>query len=109
MLAVSLRPWIDPAGMAVPSPDPAPVANSVTDVGMSNSTQCQNPLPVGASGSKQVTAKLAVSDGKPLQLSWGETLSPPTPKLASATKRNAMGCPSTRSVLVTVNSSTAAR
>ena len=39
---------------------------------MSNTTQCQNPLPVGASGSKQVTAKLLVSGGNPSQRSCGE-------------------------------------
>ena len=45
------------------SPLPAPRGSSVTAGGMSNSTQCQNPLPVGASGSKQVTANDAVSGG----------------------------------------------
>ena len=50
------------------------VANdfSVTETGMSKTTQCQKPLPVGASGSKHVTAKLRVSGGKPSQRRWGE-------------------------------------
>ncbi len=53
---------------------PAPAGSSVTEAGMSNSTQCQNPLPVGASGSKQVTAKLLVSGGKPSQRRCGDVL-----------------------------------
>ncbi len=40
----------------------------MTDAGTSSSTRCQNPEPVGASGSKQVTAKLSVPAGKPCQL-----------------------------------------
>jgi len=33
----------------------------VTDAGMPSTTQCQKPEPVGASGSKQVTAKLCIT------------------------------------------------
>ena len=39
---------------------------------MSKTTQCQNPLPVGASGSKHVTAKLLVSAGNPSHRRCGE-------------------------------------
>ncbi len=59
---------------------PAPVGSSLTSGGMSAMAQCQNPLPVGASGSKHVTAKLLVSAGKPDQESCGEMSSPPAPK-----------------------------
>ena len=48
---------------------------------MSTTSQCQNPEPVGASGSKQVTAKLLVSAGNPDQRRPGEMLSPDMPKL----------------------------
>ena len=40
-----------PFGSPAKEPLPAPAGNSVTLAGMSNTTQCQNPLPVGASGS----------------------------------------------------------
>src|SRR5258705_2619062 len=46
---------------------------------MPSTTQCQNPEPVGASGSKQVTAKLLVSAGKPDQYSDGEMFPPVMP------------------------------
>jgi hypothetical protein len=46
---------------------------------MLNTTQCQKPLPVGASGSYTVMAKLLVLFGAPLQLSDGETLPPLQP------------------------------
>jgi hypothetical protein len=48
---------------------------------MPSTTQCQNPEPVGASGSKQVTAKLLVSAGKPDQESDGEMFAPPVEDL----------------------------
>ena len=54
-------------------PDPAEVESP----GMSQATQCQNPDPVGASGSKQVTAKERVPSGAPDQLRSGERFSPP--------------------------------
>ena len=47
---------------------------------MSMSTQCQKPDPVGASGSKQVTAKPWVSAGKPDQDRDGEMFFPVMPK-----------------------------
>lgn len=59
-------------GQPLDFPLPAPADSSVTDAGMSKTTQCQNPLPVGASGSKQVTAKLLVCAGNPSHRSCGE-------------------------------------
>ena len=48
----SLRTWNAAPGR---SPEAAPVSRDVTSAGTSTSTQCQKPLGVGASGSKQVT------------------------------------------------------
>ena len=42
--------------------------------------QCQNPEPVGASGSYTVTAKLLVSLGAPLHWRAGDLFSPEHPK-----------------------------
>src|ERR1044072_10023549 len=53
---------------------PAPASSDVTSAGRSTSTQCQNPLGVGASGSKQVTVKLRVPSGAPDHESCGEVL-----------------------------------
>ncbi len=75
---------------------------------MSHTTQCQNPLAVGASGSKQVTAKLRVSSGKPLQDSCGETSCPPAPMIP-LTWAVGRVFPSATSVLVTVNEATGGR
>ena len=47
--------------------------------GMSITSQCQKPEPVGASGSKQVTANPLVSSGNPCQLSCGEMFWPVIP------------------------------
>ena len=46
---------------------------------MSMTSQCQNPDPVGASGSKQVTANPLVSGGNPCQRSSGEMFWPDIP------------------------------
>ena len=46
---------------------------------MSTSTQCQKPDPVGASGSKQVTAKPLVSAGKPDHDNAGDMFFPVMP------------------------------
>ena len=54
----------------------APSASSVIEAGMFASVQCQKPEPVGASASKQVTAKLFVPSGAPDQLSCGDRLPP---------------------------------
>ena len=58
-------------GRSAPSA-PAPAGSEVQSAGRSTSTQCQKPLGVGASGSKQVTVKLLVSSGKPDHDSCGE-------------------------------------
>ena len=50
----SLRHMNAPPGRSAPSA-PAPASRDVTSAGRSTSTQCQKPLGVGASGSKQVT------------------------------------------------------
>src|SRR5579863_6276243 len=59
---------------------------------MLNIVQCQNPLPVGASGSYIVTAKLWVPAGSPDHDSAGEWFSPLQPKLL-ATCAGAIGPP----------------
>ena len=89
-----------PSGSPAPPSAPAPVSSEVTHAGMSQTTQCQNPDGVGASGSKQVTTKLLVSSGNPDQLSCGE-VSPP-----AATWSSSSGWPSVTSVLVTSNDGT---
>src|ERR1700733_9575828 len=59
---------------------PASLGSDVVLAGMLNTTQCHQPLPVGASGSNMLTAKLLVAAGAPLQFRAGETLSPLQPK-----------------------------
>src|SRR5262249_41421581 len=63
---------------------PASAASSVTFGGMFTTSQCQNPLPVGASGSKQVMAKLFVPAGAPDHARCGDWLLPAQPKPKSA-------------------------
>src|SRR5579875_568150 len=87
---------------------PAPAGSSVTLAGMLATAQCQNPLPVGASGSKQVTAKLAVAAGNPDHDSCGETSSPPAPSRPDTCWRP-RGCPSATSVLVRGKEGTSGR
>src|SRR3954469_5265846 len=72
---------------------------------MLTTSQCQNPLPVGASGSKQVTAKLLVPVGAPDQARCGERLSPsqPKPKAADRMWVLARYSPSLKLLLRTVN------
>jgi hypothetical protein len=53
-----------------------------------------------------VTAKLLVSSGKPLQLSWGDVSDPPAPRMPE-TYGVAIFSPSTTSVLVTSKAGTA--
>src|SRR5579862_8559253 len=72
LVPISLRTWKAPSGSPVPSALPTPAASSVTDAGMPYTIQCQNPDPVGASGSKQVTAKPLVSAGNPDQRRCGD-------------------------------------
>src|SRR5262249_25970181 len=70
---------------------PASSPSSVTLAGMFTTSQCQNPLPVGASGSKQVTAKLFVPAGAPDQARCGDRLLPSQPKPNSAERIWALG------------------
>ncbi len=86
-------------GSAAPSA-PAPASSEVTSAGRSTSTQCQKPDGVGASGSKQVTVKLWVPSGAPLQDSCGEVLP------NAATWSSFSGWPSVTSALVTVKDAT---
>src|SRR5689334_20999449 len=83
-----------------------PRPSSVTEAGRLTTTQCQKPLPVGASGSKQVTTKPRVSAGKPDQASCGERFLPPTLVWAYS---SSSGWPSVTSVLVTVKDGTLGR
>src|SRR5215207_6856652 len=96
----SLRTWNAPAGS---SPAAAPVSREVTSAGMSTRHQCQNPLGVGASGSKQVTTYDLVPSGAPDQLSCGEVL----PR--AATWSSLSGAPSVTSALVTLKDAVAGR
>lgn len=76
--------------------------------GMSHTAQCQKPLAVGASGSKQVTAKLRVPSGKPLQDRCGETSPPPAPMMP-LTWGVGRVAPSATSSLATLNDGTEGR
>src|SRR4051794_8043067 len=69
---------------------------------MLQTTQCQNPLPVGASGSKHVTAKLLVPSGAPDHDSWGEMFLPaqPNPKDSDNTWSRLRWSPSLKLALV---------
>src|SRR6478735_685161 len=95
----SLRHMNALPGRAAPSA-PAPASSEVQSAGRSTSTQCQKPLGVGASGSKQVTVKLFVPSGTSVHDSCGEVLP------ASATWSSLSGCPSVTSALVTVKDGT---
>src|SRR5690606_21031652 len=92
----------DLSGRPEPFSSPAPDGSSVTDAGMLNTAQCQNPDAVGASGSKQVTAKLLVSAGKPSHRRCGDRSSPPAPILPDRCGVGSVS-PSAMSLLVTVN------
>ena len=47
----SVRDWIAPAGILFAAGSPAPAGSAVAVAGRLNTTQCHQPLPVGASGS----------------------------------------------------------
>ena len=100
-----MRTWNAPSGRPEPSVPAALVSSSVTEAGMSSTTQCQNPEPVGASGSKQVTAKLSVSAGNPDQRSEGEMFPPVMPH-SSKTWFSAIIWPSATSSLCSSNDGT---
>src|SRR4051812_19172992 len=97
----SLRYCTAPSGRVGESLSPAPLGSSVTEAGMFATTQCQNPLVVGASGSYTVTAKLRVPSGKPDQDSCGDRSSPPAPKTPLTCGIDSCW-PSVTSALVTV-------
>ena len=90
-----------PAGSLPLLGSPAPAESSVTDAGMFATAQCQNPEPVGASGSKQVTAKLFVSARNPDHDSCGDTSSPPAPMIPDTWAFGSVS-PSLTSVLVAI-------
>src|ERR1700730_12924578 len=69
-----------PLGISFFFTSPAPLGSDVVPGGILNTTQCHQPLPVGASGSNMWTAKLLVPLGAPLQFRLGETLLPVQPK-----------------------------
>ena len=71
------------------------------EAGTLTRTQCQKPLWVGASGSKQVTTKPFVSAGKPDQRSCGEWSD--SPPAIGATKLLSISSPSLTSSLSSVN------
>src|ERR1700684_908274 len=97
--------WNAPLGRPEPSVPAAPVSSSVTEAGMPSTIQCQNPEPVGASGSKQVTAKLLVSAGKPDHESDGEMFPPVMPNPLK-TWFSYIICPSATSSLCSSNDGT---
>lgn len=59
---------------------PAPASSPGDSVGRLNTTQCHQPLPVGASGSWTVTAKLRVPFGGCFHSRVGDRLAPVQPK-----------------------------
>jgi hypothetical protein len=77
------------------------LGNEVVPGGILKTTQCHQPLPVGASGSYMLTAKLLVPLGALLQLNAGETLLPVQPKPLNSCSL-AMVEPSLRAVLAKV-------
>src|SRR5215468_10594551 len=81
---------------------PAPAGSEPVPGGMLYTTQCHQPLPVGASGSCISKAKLWVPAGAPLQASAGETFPPLQPN-SLKTWVLASVSPSVKSVLVRVN------
>src|ERR1019366_10475598 len=83
---------------------PAPRAKPVADAGMLYTAQCQKPLPVGASGSKTLSANDFVPAGGFVQFTAGEMLPPVQPK---PFRMNwVANVPETRSGLETVNTGT---
>ena len=69
---------------------PAPASRWVMDAGISRIAQCHQPEGIGASGSKQVSMKLAVPSGKPCHVRSGER------DPASAVADLGIGAPSVR-------------
>src|SRR6185437_3291684 len=69
-------PCILNCGASGPSGFPASAASTVISGEILKMIQCHQPLPVGASGSYTVTAKLLVPFGALVQRNSGDTLSP---------------------------------
>src|SRR5690242_17999784 len=69
-----------PRGALPLAGSPAPAGSALTSAGMLNITQCHQPLPVGASGSYTVKAKLLVPAGALFHASDGDTFPPSQPK-----------------------------
>lgn len=80
----------------------APAGREETLLAILTNVQCHQPLPVGASGSRTVTAKLRVPAGAFFHVSCGETLPPVQPKPVNQCFW-ASGCPSRISLLLTLN------
>src|SRR5699024_7421451 len=97
----SPAPLTPNAGQSISSQRTAAPGNEVTEASILNADRCQNPLAVGASGSKQVRVKLWVPAGTFDQDSCGSSSRPPTPRL-SITERVGSGPLSVKSWLVTV-------
>src|SRR5580698_10890961 len=81
---------------------PASAGIETASAGMLKATQCQNPLPVGASGSCTMIAKLCVPAGAPLQNSAGDRFLPLQPNPLNTWSR-AMGLSLPTSGLTRVN------
>src|SRR5699024_6652358 len=79
----------------------APAGSSVVSAGRFVTVQCQKPEPVGASGSKHVTANACVPSGNPDHDSCGETSSPPGTPIFPDVCGAESSWPSAMSVLVT--------
>src|SRR5215213_6119808 len=81
-------------GGSLPLPgSPAPSGNSVVETGMLTTSQCQKPLPVGASGSYMVSARLFASAGTSFHTSGGEIFSPVQPKALAVCFRGIVPSP----------------
>src|SRR5262245_29405581 len=72
--------WIEPFGASFAWALPALAFSSMTLAGMLKITQCHQPLPVGASGSYMVRAKLLVPSGGSFHIRAGEMSPPLQPK-----------------------------
>src|SRR5688572_23090137 len=71
--------WMLPCGAPPLSGLPAPAGSDAVSAGILKITQCHQPLPVGASGSYTVTAKLFVPFGAWSHRNSGEVLLPLQP------------------------------
>src|SRR5215213_7663740 len=74
---------------------PAPSGTSAVETGMLTTSQCQKPLPVGASGSYMVSARLFASAGTFFHTSGGEIFSPVQPNAFAVCFRGILPSPPT--------------